>query len=104
MILYTDDSVLVCADNHIQTLKYKTEAELRKIEDWARINKISLNYKKTNCLLFRRSKSADVNDFFIDTSNGPLMKKNFVKYLGVIFDQKLSWKSHVQHVLAKLYI
>jgi len=46
MILYADDSVLVCADNDIHKLKSETEAELRKIEDWTRINKISLNYKK----------------------------------------------------------
>jgi len=46
MILYANDSVLDCADNDIQKLKSKTEAELHKIEDWTRINKISLNYKK----------------------------------------------------------
>jgi len=32
------------------------------------------------------------------------MRKDSVKYLGVIFDQKLSWESHVQHVVAKLCI
>jgi len=51
-----------------------------------------------------RSKSADVDNFFIDTSNGPLTEKDSVKNLGVIFDQKLSWEAHVQCVVTKLYI
>ena len=28
--------------------------------------------------------------------------KTEIKYLGVIFNDKLSWKSHIQHVCSKL--
>ena len=55
-------------------------------------------------MLFSRSKSTAVNDFAINTSDRPLANKNDIKYLGVLFDNKLNWEQHVQHVLAKFCI
>ena len=67
-----------------------------------KLNKISINYRKTNFVLFSRSKSTAVNNFAINTSDTPLTNKNVVKYLRVLFDNKLNWEQHIQHVLAKL--
>ena len=55
-------------------------------------------------MLFSRSKSTAVNNFATNTSDRPLTNKNVIKYLGVLFDNKLNWKQHIQHVLAKLCI
>ena len=71
MMLYAEDSVMVCDDNDIQRLKSNTEKEFYKIEEWTKINKISLNYNKTKCMLFSRDKSS-VKNFVINTINGPL--------------------------------
>ena len=49
MMLYADDSVMVCGDSDIRRLKCKTETEFSKIKEWTKINKISLNYNKTKC-------------------------------------------------------
>jgi len=56
MILYADDVVLLCVDKNIQNLKIKSESEFSKIENWIKINRLSLNYKKTNCILFNNNK------------------------------------------------
>ena len=103
-ILYADDSVLLCADNDIDKLKLKTEIEFHNIETWTNLNKISINYNKTNSVLFSRSKSTAVNNFVIKTSERPLTYKSVIKYLGVLFDNKLNWEQHIQYVLAKLCI
>ena len=55
-------------------------------------------------MLFSRSKSTAVNNFAINTSDRPLINKNVIKYLGVLFDNKLNWEQRIQHVLAKLCI
>ena len=99
-----DDSALLCEDNDIQKLKLKTETEFRNIEVWTKFNKISINYNKTIFMLFSRSKSTAVNNFTINTSDRPLANKNVIKYLGILFDNKLNWEQHTQHVLAKLCI
>ena len=104
IILYADDSVLLCADNDIDKLKLKTETEFHNIETWTNLNKISINYNKTNSVLFSRSKSTAVNNFVIKTSDRPLTNKSVIKYLGVLFDNKLNWEQHIQYVLAKLCI
>ena len=46
MILYADDSVLLCADKNLEYLKKKCENEFCKIEHWIRLNKLTLNYSK----------------------------------------------------------
>ena len=102
MMLYADDSVIVCDDGDAQRLKSKIEKEFYKIEEWTKINKISLNYNKTKCMLFSRGKSS-VKNFAINTTNGQLTNNIVIKYLGVIFD-KLSWEQHTQYVVAKLCI
>ena len=101
MMLFANDSVMVCDDSDIQRLKSKTEKEFYIIEEWTKINKVSLNYNKTKCMLFSRGKSS-VKNFASNTTNGPLTNDNVIKYLGVIFDHRVSWEQHTQHVVAKL--
>ena len=45
-----------------------------------------------------------MNNFVIKTSDRPLTNKSVIKYLGVLFDNKLNWEQHIQYVLAKLCI
>ena len=99
-ILYADDSVLLCEENDIQKLQLKAETEFRNIEVWTKYNKISINYNKTNFMLFSRSKSTAVNNF----DDRPPTNKNVIKYLGVLFHNELNCEQHIQHVLAKLCI
>ena len=101
MMLYADDSVMVCDDGDVQRLKSKAEKEFYKIEEWTKINKISLNYSKTKCMLFSQGKSSFKN-FAINTTIGLLTNNNFVKNLRIVFDHKLSWEQHTQYVVAKL--
>ena len=89
-MLYADDYVLLCEENDIQKLKLKAETKFSNIEVWTKYNKISINYNKSNFMLFSRSKSTAVNNFAINTSDRLLTNKNVIKYLGVLFDNKLN--------------
>ena len=101
MSLHADDFVTLCDYSYIQKLKNKTENEFYEIDIWIKINKISLNYKKTKHVLFSRGKSF-VQNFAINTTNGSLINSNVIKNLGVVFGHKLSWKQHTHYVAAKL--
>ena len=46
IILYADDSVLLCVEQSIEKLKIKIEASFRKIECWINCNRLTINYKK----------------------------------------------------------
>ena len=69
-----------------------------------RINKLTLNYSKTNLVLFpgMKNKSNCDENFCVNTNNGPITRKSVIKYLGVFIDHKLTWKNHIQYVEEKL--
>ena len=43
---------MICNEKNIQNLKIKSEEEFQKVENWLQLNKITLNCKKSNCVLF----------------------------------------------------
>ena len=53
--LFANDAILTCIDKNLNTLQHKTNAELKKIEDWMKTNKLTItkknklhNYKTKN--------------------------------------------------------
>ena len=48
MILYADDSAIICTENNFQNLENKSKNKLCKIENWIKLNTLTLNYKKSN--------------------------------------------------------
>ena len=104
MILYADDAVVVCADKNLEKLKMEAENNFRKIENWISCNKLTPNYKKTNCVLFNSKRSEPQIQFSINTSNSPIASTDVIKYLGVWIDNKLTWKNHIHFVVEKLCI
>ena len=71
--------------------------ELVKLCYWLRTNKLSLNVKKSNYLIFRpRQKPLSFTPVFNLPDNLNIFKKpeqkDFIKYLGVFIDSDLSWK------------
>ena len=72
--------------------------ELSKIFEWLKVNKLSLNVSKTNYTLFPpRQKPVTVNDT-ITLDNIAGQQVEVTKFLGVLLDQHLSWKYHINHV------
>ena len=52
LILFGDDTNIFMSDNRLDSLNYKVNFELCKISTCFKINKLSLNVKKTNFMLF----------------------------------------------------
>ena len=70
--------------------------ELKSIVKYCGINKLSINFSKTNYILdssSRLSRSISVNNIKI---------KNQIKYLGVCIDQHLHWGPQIKHINNKL--
>ena len=78
-----------------------------KLCDWLTANKLSLNIKKSNYVLFRpRQKritsSVNIRLFDNDTRQYvDLTNKAYVKYLGVLIDNHLSWRNHIDYISSK---
>lgn len=59
------------------------------------INKLSLNINKTKAMMFGYSKTNLEPKLFIEGIQIENVSENI--FLGVIIDNKLSWKAHVRH-------
>ena len=52
--LLSDDAVLFYADRNIENLQFNNEKDFQSVEIWIELNKLTLNYKKTNCILISK--------------------------------------------------
>ena len=105
--LFADDTNMRFSDNNLQSLA-TVNNELKNVCDWLTANKLTLNTKKSNFVIFRpRQKKLEyeVNLNVIDNNTNTLTSlecKEYVKYLGVLIDSHLSWKFHIDYVASKL--
>ena len=56
MIMYADDTTLICDINGNPADEHLLNMELCKITDWLSANKLSLNVNKTKCMIFHSDK------------------------------------------------
>ena len=85
---YADNSVLLCSNNNIQSLKIKCENEFGLLENWLNFNRF--NYSKTHCVQFTNSRTNTNDNFQINAQNRAILPKNAIRYLSVVLDHKLT--------------
>ena len=101
--LYADDTALMLSDRDLNSLKYKVNNELNKVDFWLRMNKLSLNYSKTNYIIYNNQLHNTCKDeFTIIMNKTRLQRENSIKYVGVIFDDKLCWANHIDNLSNQL--
>ena len=76
-------------------------SELGKISEWLKVNKLSLNVKKTHYIVFSGGKRPP-NALDIKIDNQEISRVLKTKFLGVVVDSKLSWKEHIAYITGKI--
>ena len=106
--LFADDTNLLYADKNLKPLEKVVNKELKHVSDWLTANKLTLNIKKSNFVVFHPyQKKLDYtpNLKIFDHKSGTqisLESKTFVKYLGILLDNNLSWKAHIDYISLKI--
>lgn len=106
--MFADDTNLLFADKDLKNLESAVNKELAKVLDWLTANKLSLNIKKSNFVIFHPYQKqvnykVKLKIFDYATNNFFLLEcKRYIKYLGVIIDDRLSWTFHIDHVASKI--
>ena len=52
--LFADDTFLLLLDSSVSNLERRVNEQLENIDKWFRMNKLSLNYSKTNYMIFNK--------------------------------------------------
>ena len=78
--------------------------ELKQVNKWLRLNKLSLNASKTELIFFYPTsmKSLNFDQTYINFNGIRLKPVDFVKYLGMYIDKHLNWNHHIHELSKKL--
>ncbi|KAL1458733.1 hypothetical protein WDU94_008854 [Cyamophila willieti] len=100
LTLFADDTtVLVSAQDKVNVFRRAAEV-MSKIHSWFQTNKLYLNEGKTSYLYLNSSSSSSLPPLLIPGLS--ISPSTEVKFLGLIVDCNLKWKSHLEQLHAKL--
>jgi hypothetical protein len=99
--LFADDTCLYAADRKEGFIVGKLQRSLSSMEAWCERWNIKINEDKTQGIYFSLSRRPPASRL---TLNGRIIPfVNDIKYLGVVFDKKITWRLHIQMIEAKAF-
>ena len=101
-ILFADDTNLIASHSDLNTLVEHVNEELLEVSRWFQLNKLTLNIKKCNFMIFSNINKTFPEDKPRVLINGTeICQVPYTKFLGVIIDDHLNWKQHIDVVCMK---
>ena len=100
-LLFADDTNLFQSGKDVIQLQQEVEADLNRISEWLKINKLSLNIKKTHFIVFT-NKNVPKPDLQIAIDGHRIDETDHTKFLGVIIDVNWTGRSIFHILLEKL--
>ena len=100
-ILFADDSNLFINGTDVRKIELELNEELRNIASWLKINKLSPNANKTQYMVFIR-KLNKIENVVLRVEAQTIERVTQTKFLGVIIDEKLTWRNHVNYISTKI--
>ena len=116
MILYANDTNLIsplcsfnssfsCDKNDVNHMSEQINTELRNIQEWLNINKLSLNVSKTKYMIFHHhQRNIKTITPTLKINCEPVERVTEFNFLGLTIDENLSWKPHIQKISNKIAI
>ena len=98
-IMFADDTNLFRSDDNLAEIETNLNRELKLFTLWFQVNLLSLNVSKTSYIIFGYRMTHDINLMMQGTK---LERAIETKFLGVLINHKLSWKSHISTVCSKM--
>ena len=99
---FADDTNLLIINNSLKKLNKHINHDLSNLVQWLRANKISLNTKKTELVLFKSKRTKITKHLNFRISGQKIIPVKNIKYLGIKIDEHLSFAPHTQELALKL--
>ena len=101
--LYADDTTILCSDKDLTKLHNGVNDNLKNACYWFKCNKLSVNSEKCNYVVFRSSKRRiELGDWHVRLNEDVIPTVDCTKFLGVIIDERLTWKPHINYIQNKI--
>lgn len=104
--MYADDVQLYLSSptESIRENVEKLNHDLKNIHYWASANGLSINPRKSKCLLIHKKTIKPILDTNIVINNEKIEIARKAKNLGVVFNSNLTWSDHVNTLVVQMYI
>ena len=99
---YADDTNLLLVNESIKKLNQQTNHDLSSLVNWLRANKISLNTKKTEIVLFKNKYGRVKKQLNFKINGQKITPVASIKYLGIKLDENLTFQPHHNELALKL--
>lgn len=102
VLLYADDIKIFLK---IQSMNdaILLQKDIETIVNWCQVNKLQMNISKCNIISFTRRTEATFQYFNYNINGRTLNRVQSIKDLGVIFDSKLTFETHIKTITKKAY-
>ena len=101
--MYADDTTIYFNLEEFDHLNKEGDinGELEKVNTWLKLNKLFLNAQKTKLMVFHR-KQKHVDEINVQINVTKSERVESFNFLGIMLDENLSWKSHIEMVGKKI--
>jgi hypothetical protein len=103
LALFAEDTCLYATDRKEGFVVRKLHRRLSSMETWCERWNIKINEDKTQGIYFSRSRRPPDSHLTRTLNGRNIPFVNSVKYLGVIFDKKVTWRLHIEMIEAKAF-
>ena len=92
--LFADDTNIYYEAETLKKLETVINRELRKLDTWLIVNRLSLNIAKTKFLVFHPYNKPRKQMITLKIHKKAISESEYIKYLGIMVDSTLSWNIH----------
>ena len=101
-IMFANDSSFFIHGKKTDEMADIINQELEEIVSWLNANRLSLNIRKTKSILFNPTKDKKTINISLKILDEKIEQVEVIKFLGVILDENLTWKKHIQYINRKI--
>uniref|UniRef100_A0A1B0CYZ6 Uncharacterized protein n=1 Tax=Phlebotomus papatasi TaxID=29031 RepID=A0A1B0CYZ6_PHLPP len=99
-LLYADDLVIFHRSHNIDTCEENLQLAINSLQEWSNKSGLQFSHEKSRIVHFCKLRKPH-NDPKLTLNGNNLPLDNEHKFLGLIFDKKLTWKSHILQLKTK---
>src|SRR5436190_5870140 len=97
--IFVDDFFVYVAAKRIASAERALQLTINRLENWSTKTGFSFSAGKTQCIVFSRQRN--VREPILTMEGRRLAPQTSIKFLGVIFDSRLTWVPHLKYLKAK---
>ena len=99
--MYADDTVLYLASPTVRNLIFCINQDLQCLSEWLEDSNLVLKVSKTKCVLLTSQRHKE-RDCILNLLGKSISCQTTFKYLGVVFDNFMTWKAHADYVCRRV--